>query len=125
MSAFERWFLAFFAVAGAFFIAGVAGAIASDLAGFWYRPGAGFAAALAVVLATYLSAPYRKFQAACVALLAGSITAWIVLEPSWYPDSEQYHPLAYQPTHLPLIATLAGGLVGLVLVAVLWYRTRA
>ena len=84
-----------------------------------------FRPSLAVVLATYLSAPYRKFQAACVALLAGSITAWIVLEPSWYPDSEQYHPLAYQPTHLPLIATLAGGLVGLVLVAVLWYRTRA
>ena len=125
MLAFERWSLAFFAVAGAFFIAGVAGAIVSDVAGFWYRPGAGFAAALAVVVTTYVSAPTRKFQLSCIALAVGAITAWLILEPSWYPDSERYHPLAYQPTHLPFIATFAGGVLGLLLVAVLRSRTRA
>ena len=125
MLAFERWFLALFAVAGAFFIAGIAGAIVADLAGFWYRPGAGFAAALAVVVSTYIVVPSRKFQLSCLALVVGTVAAWIILEPSWYPGREPYGAMAYQPTHLPFVATLSGGIAGLLLVALLRSLPRA
>ncbi len=125
MSAFERWVLAFFAVAGAFFIAGITGSIITDLAGYWHLPGAGFAAALAVVVTTYIAAPSRKFQAACLALVVGAFTAWFLLDSSWYPETDRYDGLAYQSTRLPFIATFSGGVFGLLLVALIRSRARA
>ena len=125
MLPFERWFLAFLAVGGAFFIAGITGAIVTNLAGFWHLPGAGFSAALAVVVTTYIAAPGRKFQAACLALVVGAIAAWFMLDSSWYPETERYDGLAYQPTRLPFIATFSGGVVGLLLVALSRTRPRA
>ena len=125
MLPFERWFFAFLAVAGAFFIAGITGSIVTDLAGFWHLPGAGFSAALAVVLTTYVAAPNLKFQASCLALVIGALTAWLLLDSSSYPDMDRYDGLAYQTTHLPFIATLTGGVLGLLLVAMLRSRPRA
>ena len=54
-----------------------------------------------------------KFTLCGAALVAGALLAWLVLEPSFYPDMERYGALAYQPTHLPVIATYSGGIVGL------------
>ena len=125
MLPFERWFLAFLAVAGAFLIAGVTGSIVTDLAGLWHLPGAGFSAALAVVVTTYVAAPSRKFQASCLALVVGALAAWFLLDSSWYPDTDRYDGLAYQTTHLPFIATFSGGLLGLLFVALLRARPRA
>ena len=119
MSAFKPWLLAFFAVSGAFFIAGLTGSFITDALGFWHIPGAGFAAALAVVVTTFFASPSRKFQLACLSLIVGSLVAWRVLEPSSYPDMERYRDIAYQPTHLPVIATLSGGVFGLLLAFVL------
>ena len=125
MLPFERWFLAFLAVAGAFFIAGVTGSIVTDLAGFWHLPGAGFAAALAVVMTTYVAAPSHKFQASCLALVVGALAAWFLLDSSWYPETDRYDGLAYQETHLPFIATFIGGILGLLLVTLFRSQTRA
>lgn len=113
-----KWTLALLAVLGGFIVAGTLGSIATDLAGFWHLPGAGFSAAFAVVVVAYIAAPSHKLLCATVALLLGAIAARLVLEPSWYPESYGERG-AYQPTHLPIIATYAGGLLGLIVAAVL------
>ena len=116
----RHWFLAALAVLGAFLVAGIAGSAATGALGFWHLPGAGFSAALAVVLSAYLALPSRRFFYACCAFAIGAILAWMLLEPSWYPES--YGASAYQPTHLPVIATYLGGLVGLAIAGVLSVR---
>jgi len=125
MSTPKQWILAFLAVAGAFFLAGLGGSVSADLLGFWHIPGAGFCAALAVVVATYVAAPSFKFTLSGAALAAGALLAWLVLEPSSYPDMERYGALAYQPTHLPVIATYSGGIVGLLVAGALRLRSGA
>ena len=68
MSTPKQWILAFLAVAGAFFLAGLGGSVAADLLGFWHIPGAGFCSALAVVLATYVAAPSSSSRSAALPL---------------------------------------------------------
>lgn len=119
---FRQWILAVLAVAGAFFLAGIGGSAATDMLGYWHLPGAGFCAALAVVLTTYFAAPSHKLVLAGCAFLAGALVAWRFLEPSWYP--ENYEKLAYKDTHLPLIATYVGGVIGLVVVGIVSFSQR-
>jgi hypothetical protein len=111
-----KWTLAILAVLGGFTLAGTLGSFATDLAGFWHLPGAGFSAAFAVVVVAYLAAPSHKLLSATVALFLGAIAAWLVLEPSWYPESYGDRG-AYEPTHLPIIVTYAGGVLGLIVAA--------
>lgn len=125
MSALKQWTLAILAVLGAFFVAGIAGSFATDILGFWHLPGAGFFAALAVVVTTYFAAPSRKFLFSCGAFAVGAIAAWVLLEPSSYPETSRYGGLAYQPTHLPVAATYIGGIIGLAVVGVLRLRPGA
>jgi hypothetical protein len=125
MSALKHWTLAVLAVLGAFFVAGIAGSFATDILGFWHLPGAGFSAALAVVITTYFAAPDRKLLFSCGAFAVGAIVAWLLLEPSSYPETERYGALAYQPTHLPVIATYIGGIIGLAIVGALRLRPGA
>jgi hypothetical protein len=125
MSALKQWILTVLAVLGAFFVAGIAGSFATDMFGFWHLPGAGFFAALAVVVTTYIAAPSHKFLVTCSAFAVGAIAAWILLEPSSYPETERYEALAYQSTHLPVIATYIGGIVGLAVVGTLRLRPGA
>ena len=113
-----RWALALLAVLGGFFLAGISGSIAADLAGFWHLLGAGFSAAVAVVVVAYLAAPNHKMLSSIIALLLGAAAAWFVLEPSFYPESYGERG-AYQPTHLPIIVTYLGGVLGLVIAAAL------
>ncbi|MCD9088643.1 hypothetical protein [Stenotrophomonas sp. SY1] len=113
-----RWALAFFAVLGGFSVAGVLGSLATGFAGFWHLPGAGFSAALAVVVVAYLAAPSHKLRAAIAALVFGAIAAWLLLEPSFYPENYGDRG-AYEPTHLPIIATYTGGLLGLLVAAII------
>jgi hypothetical protein len=107
-----KWTLSFLAALGAFTISGVAGALITDALGLWSIPGAGFSAAFAVVVAAYVSAPSHKFTTAASTFFAGAAAAWLLLEPSFYPESYGPHE-AYRPTHLPVAATYAGGLLGL------------
>lgn len=107
----QRWVLAAFAVFGAFIACSFGGAVVASLVGLWDLPVAGFFAAFAVVAVTYLAAPARGRELAGVVFLAGCAAAWWLLEPSFYPES--YASRAYQPTHLPFLASLAGGAVAL------------
>lgn len=125
MSTLMQWSLAVLAVLGAFFVAGIAGSIAADILGFWHIPGAGFFAATAVVVTAYLAAPRRKALFSCAAFALGASAAWILLEPSFYPESQRYGDLAYQPTHLPIVATYIGGIIGLAIVGILRRRPGA
>ena len=125
MSQMKAWSLAFLAVVGAFFVAGLTGSFITDYFGLWHLPGAGFAAALAVVVTTHFASPSHKFRSSCIALLVGAVVAWILIEPYWYPESERYGDLAYQTTHLPFVATLAGGILGLLVAFLLRSKTAA
>jgi hypothetical protein len=118
MTVILRWALAFLAVSGAFVVAGMISGLATELAGFWQLPGAGFGAAFAVVVVAYLAAPKHKLRTATVALTLGAIAAWLLLEPSFYPESYGDRG-AYEPTHLPIIATYFGGLLGLLVATLL------
>jgi hypothetical protein len=121
----RQWSLAILAVVGAFFIAGVSGSLATDALGFWHLPGAGFCAAFAVVVTTYFAAPSHKIPFSSGAFVVGAIAAWVLLEPSSYPEMQRYGDLAYQPTHLPVVATYIGGIVGLALIGILRLRPGA
>lgn len=125
MSTLMQWSLAVLAVLGAFFVAGITGSLATDMLGLWHIPGAGFFAALAVVVTAYLAAPKRKVLFSCTAFVLGSIAAWLLLEPSSYPESQRYGELAYQPTHLPVAATYLGGIIGLAIAGILRLRPGA
>ena len=113
-----KWVLALLAVVGGFLLAGISGGFLTELAGFWGLPSAGFSAAFAVVVVAYLAAPSHKLLSSAIALVLGSVIAWIVLEPSFNPESYGERG-AYQPTHLPIIATYIGGILGLIVAAAL------
>jgi hypothetical protein len=117
-----RWALALLGVLVSFVIAGLLGGLTAELAGLWHLPGAGFGAAFAVVVVAYLAAPSHKTCAAIVALALGAIAAWLLLEPSFYPESYG-STRAYEPTHLPIAATYLGGLLGLFVAIII--RRRA
>ena len=114
-----RWLLALLFVLGGFPYAAVLGGLASELAGFWHLPGAGFGAAFTVVVVSYLAAPTNKLLAAFVSLILGAIAAWLLLEPSRNPENYGERG-AFEPTHLPVIATYIGGLLGLFASAIIW-----
>jgi len=120
-----KWLLMLLAVLGGFFTAAIVGALITAYAGFWDLPAAGFCAAFAVVVVTYLAAPRHKMPSATLAFCIGAVVAWFFLEPSFYPEyPARYQDVAYQPTHLPLIATCLGGILGLAVVMGLWrWRT--
>ncbi len=107
-----RWALALLLVFCGFVVTGMLGGLIAGFVGLWHLPGAGFSAAFAVVIAAYLAAPSHKLGSAFTALILGAIAAWLLLEPSFYPESYGDRD-AYQPTHLPIIATYIGGLLGL------------
>jgi len=115
-----KWILAIFAVLGGWLSGGIAGIIAAGLAGFWDRPIGGFGAAFVTVVVAYLAAPNHKLLSASVVLVLGAVLAWLALEPSFYPKS--YRGSAYERTHLPIIATYMGAVLGLALVVTLNWR---
>jgi hypothetical protein len=122
MTKLRQWILATLAVIAIFFIVGIAADIATGALGYWHVLGAGFFAAMAVVVAAFVFAPSHRFTCASYAFAIGAAVAWYSLEPSWYP--EDYGIRAYQPTHLPVLATYLGGAIGLTLSAIWWYWSR-
>ena len=108
----SRWIVAFFSVAGAFFLCGIGGSFIASLFGCWELPVAGFCAAFSVVSTAYLSVPKFRNESCIIVFVMGTFAAWFILEPSYYPEG--YQELAYQPSHLPFIITVAGGISALV-----------
>jgi peptidoglycan/LPS O-acetylase OafA/YrhL len=115
------WLVAMFAVPGGFVLGGICGAMVGGLAGVWDYPLEGFFAAFAWVAAAYLAAPSHRRSFAAFAWIAGAAIAWVLLKHAYYPER---HPLAYQPTYLPLYMTYAGGLLALALACLHDFRSR-
>jgi hypothetical protein len=114
---YSKWIWWVFVVGGAFLAAGAAGGFAASRLHLWPVPVAGFCSAAAVVVVGYLAAPAFKLQMSGLVFIAGAVAAWVILEPSWLPES--YGENAYQPTHLPVLATYCGGMMGLLVAALL------
>jgi hypothetical protein len=74
----------------------------------------GGVAAFGTVVAAAATAPSAKRRTALVVFAVGAGVAWFLLNPWWFPES---HPRAYQRSHLPLVGTYIGGVLGLVGVA--------
>ncbi|WP_156042730.1 hypothetical protein [Marinobacterium lacunae] len=110
----QGWGISIFSVFGAFVACGFGGAVIADFAGLWGLPLSGFCAAFATVVVVYYSTPSNSTISAIISFFIGSILAWFILEPSFYP--EFYPEVAYQPTHLPIITTLTGGFIALLFV---------
>lgn len=109
-----RWIFVMLAVVGSFAVAVVFGGVASHYAALWEEPVAGFISALTVIIVAYFLAPSHKLRFASIVYALGAMSAWSLLEPSWWPES--YGDRAYQTTHLPILCTCTGGLLGLLLV---------
>jgi hypothetical protein len=117
------WFRATLAVIGAFVVCGLLGAFATGWLHLWETPITGCIAAFGVVMSAYLFAPSYRLTSALVAFAVGAAAAWKLIGHEDFPES--YGPLAYQPTHIPFIATLGGGIAALALACALrWHQAR-
>jgi hypothetical protein len=75
-----------------------------------------------VVLGAWMAPRYRAAVAA-VLYGIGAALAGFVLDPWWFPEG---HPRAYQTSYVPLVMTLAGGLVGVFFsIVAFWRRSRS
>jgi hypothetical protein len=104
-----RWFCLPPALFAIFLFLGLALAFLNSFLRLWFEPAAGFILALVWVLSAHLIAPDRKPIASAMAFGIGTMLAWQFIGDSWYPEN---HPKAYQPTHLPIMVTIAGGVLG-------------
>jgi hypothetical protein len=73
----------------------------------------GAAAAFSAVIFGSLMAPSWRRSTAMVIFIAGSYAAWFFIGGWRFPES---HPMAYQPSLLPLTGLELGGLLGVALV---------
>lgn len=116
-----KWVTFIFAVIGAFVACGVGGIVIAWILGSWEIPIAGFCAAFGTVAIAFVSAPSHRTLATFAVFFVGAVLAWFMVEPSWYPQA--YADNAYQPTHMPFIVTVSGGLVSLA-IALLSFKKR-
>jgi hypothetical protein len=119
MSSLFRWILFTLAVIGALTVGVLAGSFSAHALGVSEFPVTGFFAALAVVVTAAFAAPTHRIAATVSVFATGALAAWWLLEPSWFPES--YPDRAYQPTHIPLVVTYLGGVLGLAVAA---FRSR-
>ncbi len=104
-----RWFCLPPAVFAVFMFLGLALQFLNTFAHVWFEPAGGFILALVWVLSAHFIAPDRKPVASAIAFGVGAMFAWKLIGHSYYPEN---HPQAYQPTHIPILVTIAGGFLG-------------
>ena len=107
------WVISIYSVLGALLLGSIAGSVIVESLDFWHLPGMGFGAAFNAIIIAYLSAPKNRIIYTAIVLILGMLSAWYLMEPSYYPSS--YGDLSYQKTHLPIIATYSGALIACVL----------
>lgn len=113
-----RWLPLPFLIPIAFFVGSLAGAIVAGTFRAWDLPTIGFCAAIAVVFTGHHTAPTHRFGVSVVLLLIGGVAAYLLVGRSCYPEG---YEKAYEPTYIPLLTTLFGGLLG---VTYSFLRTR-
>jgi hypothetical protein len=80
------------------------------------------AGAIAFVVAGAWMAPRYRAVVAAVLYALGTRLAYFVLDPWSFPE---HHPRSYQESYVPLVLTLIGGLVGVLISIFAFSRTRA
>ena len=96
------------AVLGTFVASGLIGAVVLEQFTCWLEPVVGPFCATTVIAVTFWLAPTRKRSCALIVLLLGILFAWWLLRRSYYPE---WHARAYQPTIIPLVATISAGIL--------------
>ena len=113
MSPFEKWIISGFAIIGAFLSVGIGAYGIASIFSIWTTPYAGFSAAFGAVYIAGITAP-KNFKAYSIfVFILGILIAYLALHNYTYPES--YTGKEYQPTLIPLIATLFGGILGLII----------
>lgn len=119
-----RWLGLIPAIVFTFLVSALAASLAVRYMGYWDFPAVGFISASSVVLVTYLVSPRYKLWLVAVTFGVGAVFAWKLLVPSWYPES--YGLLAYQKSYVPIIYTILGGGLALMLCTVYhWTQSKA
>jgi hypothetical protein len=114
-----RWVLLPFEVVLGFVLSGIAIGLLVDQLHVWFEPVVGFLVAIVVVVTAYVRAPARPILAALVSYVLGAAVAYALLRSSYYPENTSR---AYEPTLIPLWATLVGGAVALLAVVAHTFR---
>ena len=79
------------------------------------RVGLTYAIAAFLFVGAALIAPTRRALTAIVLYACGAALAWSQLNDWYFPEG---HPRGYQPSRVPLVLTLLGGIVGVLAVVV-------
>ena len=88
-----------------------------------FRAGLVYAiAAVAWVIAGTYVAPRHRRVVAVALYIAGACLAWFELNDWYIPEG---YPRAYQHSRVPLVLTLAGGLIAVVIIAIRRWRTSS
>ena len=104
-----RQFLALpFTLVGVFVFSVVAVSFIPSPFGNWSEPFVGPVCAAILIIAAFGLAPARPRTVGAITLGIGSLVAWWLLHNASFPER---HPRAYQPTLIPLYATLAAGVL--------------
>jgi MFS-type transporter involved in bile tolerance (Atg22 family) len=109
------------AALGAFVAAVVAVDIIAGRIGVWRTLAIGIVAAPIVVLTAYAVAPEKKRLAAAIAFSIGAAAATYLLRNDYYPE---LYENAYEPTMIPLFATIASGAIALIATALLKQKEK-
>ena len=72
---------------------------------------------MTVIIVTFWLSPTGKRTLGLTTLLLGTFAAWLWLMPSYYPE---HHPMAYQTTPIPFLATVGVGVFSYLLCSALW-----
>ena len=98
--------ITFLATCAAFVTSAVATSIFAHRLGIWNTLAVGVVSAPVVVVVAYWTTKRKKIQAAAIAYLLGSAAAIYLLKRDYYPEP---YERAYEPTMIPLAATLLSG----------------
>ena len=120
MTAHTKQFLALpLAIVGAFFASAVVGAVIVARFSHWEEPFVGPLCATTVIVTAFWLAPTMKRTSGLIVLLLGILVAWALLRHSDYPEG---YSRAYQPTIIPLAATIGAGVLSYVCCCLLFRR---
>ena len=111
-----------FAVLGSFILCFFAASVVVSQFTNWFEPFVGPCCAVTVIVVTFWLSPAGKRTLGLATLLLGVFAAWLWLMPSYYPE---YHPMAYEPTVIPFVATVGAGLLSYLCCSAIWPKEKS
>ncbi len=107
-------------VIGAFVLSGIVASVVASSFTHSTEPYVGPSCAVSVMLVTFWLAPVAKRTLGLFVLFIGVFMAWLLL-PNYYPE---HHPMAYQPTVIPFVATVGAGLLSFLCCSAIWPKEK-